>query len=136
MERRTFVQGAFGLAVLAAMGAVGAGATGAVRQDAAFVTTETTSPEAARGPAMASGIELVQAQDQVQGWHGNTHLFDVDPIGAELVRMADGSLTIEELASATSTELAAADVASFFVALGQSGYLANTVLVNLTETVA
>ena len=59
----------------------------------------------------------------------------MDATGAELVRLADGSRTIDELASANG-QLKPADVASFFVELGQAGYLANTVLVNLTETQA
>lgn len=136
MERRAFVRGAFGLAVLAAMGAAGVGTTQAGRGDASFVTAEVARPEVARGPVMAAGIRLVPTQDGVQGWHDSTHLFDVDARGAELVRLADGSLSIDELASAAGVELDAAGVASFFVELGQAGYLANTVLVNLTETMA
>lgn len=134
MQRRTFVKGAFGFVALATLGATGVAAAGKTSQG--FVTSKVDAPEAARGPVMVAGIELVQAGDVVQGWYDGTHLFDVDSLGAELVRMADGSLSIDELASAASTELDAADVASFFVTMGKRGYLANTVLVNLTETVA
>ena len=84
---------------------------------------------------MAAGIELVADGDVVRGMYNGTHLFNVDATGAELMRLADGSRTIDELAGA-GTQLKPAEVASFFVELGQAGYLANTVLVNLTETQA
>ena len=84
---------------------------------------------------MVAGIELVSDGKVVRGMYGDTHLFDVDVTGAELIRQADGSRTIDELAKA-GTQLRPADVASFFVELGRAGYLSNTVLVNLTETQA
>ena len=134
MERRTFVKGAFGFVALATLGVVGA-AVGANASHTSFVTAPIPDVESARGPAVAAGIELVQDGQVVHGMYGNTHLFNVDATGAELVRLADGSRTIDELAGAGG-QLKPADVASFFVELGQAGYLANTVLVNLTETQA
>ena len=134
MERRTFVKGAFGFVALATLGIAGA-AVGANASHPNFVTASILDLESARGPAMAAGIELVENGNVVHGMYGNTHLFNVDATGAELVRLADGSRTIDELASANG-QLKPADVASFFVELGQAGYLANTVLVNLTETQA
>ena len=134
MERRTFVKGAFGFAALAALGAVGA-VVGSNASHAGFVTTPAIDAESVCGPMMAAGIELVADGDVVHGMYNGTHLFNVDATGAELMRLADGSRTIDELACA-GTQLKPADVASFFVELGQAGYLANTVLVNLTETQA
>ena len=134
MERRSFVRGAFGFVALATLGVAGAIA-GTDVQRASFVTTAGLDAESACGPAMVAGIELVTDGDVVRGMYGKTHLFDVDATGAALIRQADGSRTIEELADA-GTRLRPADVASFFVELGQAGYLSNTVLVNLTETQA
>ena len=134
MERRTFIAGTFGLVSLAALGAVGL--CDVPKASSNVVTQAANDLLAAPGPAMVPGIELMQVGETTQGWYGKTHLFDVDAVGAELIRLADGSLSIDELAHATSVELKPADVASFFVALGQKGYLANTVLVNITETVA
>lgn len=134
MERRAFVKGAFGFAALATLGVAGA-VVGTNVQSANFVTASVPNAESALGPVMVAGIELVPAGNVVHGMYGNTHLFNVDATGAELVRLADGSRTIDELASANG-QLKPADVASFFVELGQAGYLANTVLVNLTETQA
>lgn len=135
MERRTFVKGAFGLVALATLGAVGA-AAGVGTTSAGFVTPDVPNAESALGPVMAAGIELTEDGDVVRGTYGGTHLFNVDATGAELMRLADGSLTIDELADTTSVSLEPATVASFFVELGQAGYLANTVLVNLTEAQA
>ncbi|MDO4807554.1 MAG: hypothetical protein Q4A07_09915 [Coriobacteriales bacterium] len=135
MERRTFVKGAFGLVALATLGVAGVVA-GAGTADAGFVTPEVKDAGSARGPVMAAGIRLAKDGDVVRGTYGDTHLFNVDVTGAELMRLADGSLTIDELADAASVPLEPATVASFFVELGQAGYLANTVLVNLTETQA
>ena len=134
MERRAFVRGAFGFVALATLGVAGAVA-GTSASRASFVTTAGLDAESACGPAMVAGIELVTDGDVVHGRYGDTHLFDVDATGAALIRQADGSRTIEELADA-GTQLRPADVASFFLELGQAGYLSNTVLVNLTETQA
>lgn len=132
MERRAFVRGAFGFAAFIALASAGA----AVSRNAAFdfVTPVVTDPLSCVGPVMQSGIRLVEHGDAIRGMLGDTHLFDVDATGAELIRLADGTRTIDELAGATQARLNPADVASFFVTLGKSGYLANTVLVNLTET--
>ena len=115
MERRAFVKGAFGFVALATLGIAGA-AVGANASHPNFVTAPISDVEPARGPAMAAGIELVENGNVVHGMYGNTHLFNVD--------------------ANAGGQLKPADVASFFVELGQAGYLANTVLVNLTETQA
>ena len=135
MERRTFVRGAFGLAVLAAGGGlVGSLALRGEPQDDVFVTAGAASPEMANGPVMAAGIELVpDGEGLVTGRYDDKQLFSVDETGAELMRLADGSLTLDELAEATGTALNPADVASFFVELGQAGYLQNEVFVNFYQ---
>lgn len=134
MERRTFVQGAFGLVVLGVGGGIGAHLATQPAEDGRFVTPEVPSPEAAEGPVMAAGIELAPAGDgSVHGVAEGVHLFTVDKIGAQLMRLADGSRTIDDLAALIDVTVSVADVASFFVTLGQAGYLANTVMVNLVE---
>lgn len=134
MERRTFVQGAFGLVVLAVGGAVGARIASQSTDGGRFVMPEIPAAEAADGPVVAAGIELAPNDNgTVRGMAGGVHLFNVDQIGAQLIRLADGSRTIDDLAASLDEPVSAGDVASFFVALGQAGYLANTVLVNLLE---
>lgn len=134
MERRTFVQGAFGLVVLAVGGGIGARIATQPLADEDFVTPETVNPNATDGPVMNAGIKLVSNSDgTVRGEAEGVHLFNVDRTGAQLIRLADGSRTIDDLAASCDEPLNPADVASFFVTLGQAGYLANTVMVNLLE---
>ena len=102
--------------------------------DERFVTPRVTSAEAADGPAMVAGIQLAPNGDgTVRGEAQGVHLFDVDQMGAQLIRLADGSRSIDDLAASLDEPASPVDVAAFFVALGQAGYLANTVLVNLVE---
>jgi hypothetical protein len=185
MERRDFVAVVGGLVVVAALGAVAgpravrmlAGDEGqgdwafpAERDglaDAVFVTPDGVAPELAAGPVMVAGLELLAAADDgpgaFKGYCGETHLFNVDALGASLIRLADGSRTIEQIAlmapaeaaalaassgaiafvassgaaelatSSGAAELAASDTAAFFVQLGQAGYLQNQVYVALFE---
>ena len=134
MERRTFIRGVFGFAALTTMAGVCASAAPTLR--CSYVTPSVQNPELCVGPAMQAGIELYDEGETTRGMCAGTHLFNVDATGAELIRLADGSMSLDELASAASTPVNPADVASFFVALGQAGYLANTVLVNLSENKA
>ena len=110
------------------------------REMRAYFTTPTcTSPETAPGPAMEAGICLVKnaGEGGVSGFFEETHLFNVDETGAALIELADGTRTLEQIAADAGARLGAsvnpADVASFFVSLGQAGFLQNTVLVNLVE---
>lgn len=135
MERRTFVQGAFGLVALVLAGGVTALKRGDVSSvPVTFVTPSVVDLECAVGPVMEAGICLKpQGDGVIGGFYGDTELFSVDERGAELIRLADGSLALDELAAALGGSVRVADVASFFVTLGRAGYLANTVLVNFVE---
>lgn len=135
MERRAFVQGAFGLVALVVAGGVASlSKRGGVDTVEAYVTPEVSDLEHAVGPVMEAGIRLEpQGGGVVHGLHGPTKLFSVDEQGAELISLADGSLALDELAASLGTPARVADVASFFVTLGQAGYLQNTVLVNFVE---
>jgi hypothetical protein len=127
MERRTFMKGAFGLTLLAAGGL-------ANRSYDQVLQSEATNPDDACGPLMRRDIVLEPGDDGLfRGIGRGVHLFNVDATGAELIRLADGSRTIEELADGLETPANPADVASFFVTLGQAGFLQNTVVVNLLE---
>jgi hypothetical protein len=130
MERRTFVKGAFGLALLAA------GGLGGKYHDQTLQgqPSETPDPSDACGPMMRRDIVLEpDGDDLFRGIGRGMHLFNVDATGAALIRLADGSRTIDDLADALEVPASPADVASFFVTLGQAGYLQNTVVVNLLE---
>ena len=135
MERRTFVKGAFGLvALVCATGFHSVQERHGCPEGAIFVTPGSAAPEAAVGPAMVAGIEL-EAGDAGETWgtYAGERLFAVDDTGAELVMLADGSLSLGDIAERTSVPVRASDVASFFVTLGQAGYLQNEVYVNIVE---
>ena len=165
MERRAFVGSAFGLVVLAAgvgtkalealasTGDAPAPVTASKTREVLFVTADGANPPAdatagaagateAAGPVVRGGIEMACGDDprKITGYYGAQALFNVDRIGAELIRMADGTRSIDRIATEAGdllgSTIAPADVASFFVTLGQAGYLRNTVLVNLYQTFA
>ena len=146
MDRRTFVTGGFGLALLA----TGLGVTALNKQNVApssavgrtlFTTPASGEPEDAVGPLMMAGISLVELPDSenLAAFFGDTELFDVNAAGAELVRLADGTrslniITAEAATAGHSCDLA--DVALFFSSLDQAGYLRNHLQVSLMEPVA
>ena len=135
MERRTFVQGAFGLMALVVAGGL-ASMPKSEGDDLAeaFVTPDVEALDQAVGPVMEAGICLEPQNDgTVRGMYGDTQLFSVDERGAELIRLADGRLALDELAASLGDSVRLADVAAFFVKLGQAGYLRNTLLVNFVE---
>jgi hypothetical protein len=130
MERRTFMKGAFSLALLAAGGLGGV----FYYQTPQGQPSERPDPNDAYGPLMRRDIVVEpDGTGLFRGIGRGVHLFNVDATGAELIRLADGSRTIEELADGLETPANPADVASFFVTLGQAGFLQNTVVVNLLE---
>ena len=127
MERRTFVRGAFGFVALAVCAGAGVLATSEASRTAAADAV---------GPLLVDGIEFVDEPDggRVAGVFEGTKLFVVDKVGARLAALADGTRSIEEAADAAG--VSAADAASFFVTLGQAGYLQNEVYVSLCEVPA
>lgn len=143
MERRTFLKGACGLVVLVAGAGLGRANAGrpladeSARGTTLLTTSAGVEQDVATGPMMQAGIDLVEGPDGgVAGWYGDTELFEVDKTGAGLIALADGSRSLDDIAGEAVSpggEVSPADVASFFVTLGQAGYLQNTVLVNLVE---
>ncbi|MBR2835832.1 MAG: hypothetical protein IKE43_09045 [Coriobacteriales bacterium] len=150
MERREFVKNTFGLVLLAASAGLGIlGAESALAADVVsaeskilFTTPAVKDAEAAEGPVIQSGIELVALANEkgantFVGRYRATELFTVDKMGVLLISLADGTHTLEDMAQKMSKEFGQAvnpaDVAMFFITLGQAGYLQNKVLVNLYE---
>ena len=140
MERRTFVRGACGLTLLVGgQGMAGCAAQGPFADAAVavplFTTGQGVDARDAVGPCMRAGIELCRSASGVVATHEGTELFVVDELGADLVRLADGTRTVEELSCSTPHNLLPVDVASFFVELAQAGYLAHPFYVNLIQVV-
>ena len=140
MERRAFVKGAFGLAVIAAgagAGAVVAQVHGRSAQAPFYTTPNVADVEAAIGPVMRPGIDLTRVDEGVAGFLGESKLFVADEMAAALIMLADGTRALDgiarEAAATVGSALDPADVASFFVELGQGGFLSNEVYVNLYQ---
>ncbi len=147
MDRRAFVMGAFGLAIIGTGAGIGTLASkgtppigGSNSDSIVFTTVAATASDAAPGPLMYDGVDLVDCGSSYVARYNGADLFSADEIGATLVKLADGSRSIEgitrDAAATLGTTLDSADVASFFVTLGQAGFLQNTVLVNLVENPA
>jgi len=64
-------------------------------------------------------------------FHDGTHVFTVNETGRELLCMANGQTTIDDMAEMLGMEEHASEVGLFFVALGKSGYLKNRIEINL-----
>lgn len=141
MDRRTFVKNAFGLVVLTAFsgaGVLGASGCSARPRDPYFMTPAIGEPEDAVGPLLMAGIGLVELPEsgRVAAYYDDTELFNVDAAGAQLITLADGRRTIDEIAveaAALGCQCAPVDVALFFSSLGQAGYLRNRVLVSILD---
>jgi len=61
-------------------------------------------------------------------------VFTVNEIGRELLKMADGSVTVDAMAESLGLATTASEVGMFFVKLGQAGYLKNRMEIVLFET--
>ena len=138
MERRTFVKGAFGLAVAVA----GAGAFSALQFEQAAKTPFYTTPViadagSAVGPVMQPAVSLTRTGEGIAGFFNESKLFVADDTAAALIMLADGAHSLDDItreaAASLGITLDPADVASFFVELGQAGFLLNEVYVNMYQ---
>ena len=141
MDRRTFVKGAFGLVVLAAL-PVSTSLTGcgenlsSKAEGALFTTSFTGEPETATGPLMMAGIDLHMApgNGRVAAYYEGAEVFNMNASGAALVMLADGTRTFDDIADQARVQGYAAeplDVALFFSSLCEAGYLRNVVRVSI-----
>ena len=124
MDRRTFLKTAGGL-VLFGVASV-------------LVGGDTLQPHASAdvGPLIREDIDLRITATGASAWVDNVQVFDVDALGARFLALADGKHTIDDIAARCGQKDKAAEVAMFFVTLGQAGYLQNRVEVSLVERAA
>lgn len=66
--------------------------------------------------------------------HDDMLVITVNEIGRELLSMADGKTTIDEMVETLGLKQNASEVGLFFVTLGQAGYLKNRIEIELYET--
>jgi hypothetical protein len=60
-------------------------------------------------------------------------VFTVNEIGRKLLNMADGTVTLDEMAESLELTATISEVGMFFVKLGQAGFLKNRVEIELYE---
>ena len=105
---------------------------------ALFTTPFAGESETATGPLMMAGIDLVEIPegDRIAAYYDGAEVFNMDAAGAALVMLADGVRSIDDIADEAASKGHAAepaDVALFFSALCEAGYLRNIVRVSIAE---
>jgi len=120
-----------------------------------FVEVETEQPEQTEEnvtvpnntPMLRDGLQIKPAisfkvKDNTNGvyitgahaFYNGTKVFTVNELGMELLGMADGMTTVDEMIVKLDLYEQRSDVGMFFVALGQAGYLKNRFEIKLYET--
>ena len=120
MNRRDFLKGTAGLVIACGLG-FGQNALSDALEDFCCV-----------GPKLDAGLTLSATSGGADVYRAGALAFQVNQPGARLLRMADGTHTLAEMAAALGNEY---DTAMFFVTLGKAGYLRNRVEVSVYETV-
>ena len=87
---------------------------------------------------MMAGINLLETPDgnRIAAYYNDTEVVNMDASGAELVMLADGVRTIDDIANdavAKGFSVTPSDVALFFSSLCEAGYLRNIVHVSTAE---
>jgi hypothetical protein len=83
------------------------------------------------GPAPVDELTVTDEADGAGVYFEGKRVLSVNRLGGQLLRMADGSATLNDIIKRTHTEKIASDVAMFFVFLSENGYLKNRVEVKL-----
>ncbi len=122
MDRRDFLKGAAGL-VLACGAGFGVKKLLGVSEKALLSV----------GPLPAEGLTLAEVSGGAEVYQDGALAFRVNKTGAELLRRADGTKTLNELIRLAGCEGCSGAAASFFITLGKAGYLQNRVEVDMVE---
>lgn len=125
MDRRTFLKCVGGLAVFATVPSV-------VALSSKFSSSQKID-DSSLGPIMRADLELRSVGSRYVGYLDESECFEVDKTGAQLVLRSDGTRSIQQLAGQVGLGDQCGEVAQFFVTLGQAGYLANRVEVELVQ---
>ncbi|NLI21307.1 MAG: twin-arginine translocation signal domain-containing protein [Clostridiales bacterium] len=120
MNRRDFLKGTAGLVIACGLG-FGKTALSDALEDFCCV-----------GPKLKAGLTLSATATGADVRQAGQLVFQVNRLGAQLLRMADGTHTLAEMAAALGNEY---DTAMFFVTLGKAGYLHNRVEVSVYENI-
>jgi len=123
MTRRDFLKGTAGLILLCGTG------FGLKKLEKVL----SPSVENAIGPKLDADLDILRLGDEAEAYLDGKLVFRANATGAKLLRLADGSRTMEDIIYAAGCGENAGDCVSFFVTLGQAGYLENRIEVNQFE---
>ena len=77
------------------------------------------------GPKVRDGLSYQEDGEYIQAFYKGEPVLITDPSGMELMKMADGSRSLDELMRVDMTGAEKEAIADFFLTLGQSGWLDN-----------
>lgn len=123
MTRREFLKGTAGFLVVCGAG------FGVNRLKKALAP----SVENAVGPKLDSDLDILQLGGETEAYLDGQLVFRANAVGGKLLRLADGSRTLEQIIEAAGCQQTAGDCANFFITLGKAGYLENRIEVNQFE---
>ena len=83
------------------------------------------------GPLLKRGLTISPNGSGASVSFSGLDCFTVNAAGAELLRLADGRSSLNEIARKAGLEAQMEDVAQFYLTLGNAGYLENRFEVNL-----
>ncbi|MBR4500680.1 MAG: hypothetical protein IKP22_02135 [Clostridia bacterium] len=115
ITRRAFLKGTAGFVLLCGSGFGLYGLNEAAK----------ASEEENVGPRLRDGFKIIRTENGAEIAYGGETCFTVNEKGLELLSLADGGHTLEEVIRAAGLEENAGPAADFFLTLGQAGYLQN-----------
>ena len=130
MDRRTFIKGAGGFVLLAA--------ASAVLGTEVLTTALTPYPKETllKGPLLRDELTFAKTAQGASAFVGDTEVFNVNATGAQLLTLADGTHTLDEIGAKLKGAIDPVEAALFYVEVGKAGYLQNRVEVALVEHTA
>ena len=123
MTRREFLKGTAGFLVVCGAG------FGVNRLKKALAP----AAENAVGPKLDSDLDILQLGGETEAYLDGQLVFRANAAGGKLLRLADGSRTLEQIIETAGCKETAGDCANFFITLGRAGYLENRIEVNQFE---
>lgn len=119
LTRRSFLKGAAGFVLLCGAGFEMPALTASLSEEIAPV-----------GPQLVDGLSIDRTDSGAEVTSSGLLCFTVNEEGERLLRLADGSRTLEEIIRLSGLSSQAEAVVDFFLTLGQAGYLTARLEVN------
>ncbi|MDR1540446.1 MAG: PqqD family protein [Clostridiales bacterium] len=85
------------------------------------------------GPILQDGLDIKPNSSGASVFYDGQVMFTVNETGYKLLKLADGTKSVDSIVKNACLENSASDVGMFFVSLGKAGYLKNRVEIQLYE---